>query len=49
MASPFTELEAVMIMFSLLVFALFTLTGMINDERAHANENRKPQSEELII
>lgn len=38
MASTFTtQLEVLTIMFSLLVFALFTLTGMLSEECAHSN------------
>ncbi|CAB1415771.1 unnamed protein product [Pleuronectes platessa] len=40
MASPFTELEALMIMFCLLVFALFTITGMFNEECGNSNGSR---------
>ncbi|KAK1886125.1 Small integral membrane protein 31 [Dissostichus eleginoides] len=38
MASPFTELEVLTIGFSLLVFALFTLTGILTEERVHSND-----------
>lgn len=35
MAFLLTELEVLTIMFSILVFALFTLIGMINEECPH--------------
>ncbi|RVE76068.1 hypothetical protein OJAV_G00005050 [Oryzias javanicus] len=48
MASLLTELEVLTIMFSLLVFALFTLTGMINEDYLHPNKtSMKPHAEEL--
>lgn len=41
MASSLTELEMLTIMFSLLVFALFTLGGMLNEECGQSNGTTK--------
>ncbi|KAG7313976.1 hypothetical protein KOW79_022472 [Hemibagrus wyckioides] len=41
MASPFTELEYYIILFSLLVFSLFTLHGMIHERCTASNTTAK--------
>lgn len=41
MASSLAELEMLTIMFSLLVFALFTLGGMLNEECGQSNGTTK--------
>ncbi|KAK2865617.1 hypothetical protein Q7C36_001673 [Tachysurus vachellii] len=53
MASPFTELECYIILFSLFVFSLFTLHGMIHERCIPSNGTAKeiPQEhqEPLIV
>ncbi|KAG9331395.1 hypothetical protein JZ751_019313 [Albula glossodonta] len=52
MASPFTEMEAVTVLFSLLVFCLFTVAGMFREiyVETQEKENRSGrQDQEPII
>lgn len=49
MAPIFAELEASTIVFSLLVFALFTLTGMLNETDSELLTNEAPDKGKIVL
>lgn len=49
MAPVFAELEATTILFSLLVFALFTLTGMLSEKGSELLTNVAPYKGKIML